>query len=123
MDRFSEEGKGKIAKRLQDCGILPDIVGICKFYIYSGLGPGDLAGLISTLTGWSIGGEELLKIGENVYNLQRMFNVREGVRKSDDMLPERVLRLPEFGEYTSVKECEIKDYTKMIEECYKARGW
>lgn len=123
VDRFAEEGKGKIAKRLQDFGIVPDIVGICKFYIYNGLGPGELAKLLSLLTGWDIDGEELLNIGERVYNFQRMFNVREGVRKTDDMLPERALKLPEFGKYSSVKECEIKNYNRMLEECYEARGW
>lgn len=65
--------------------------------------------MISLLTGWEIDGIELLALGERVFNLQRMFNVREGITKSDDMLPERCLKLPEFGDYSSVKECEIKD--------------
>ena len=123
LDRFAEEGKGKIAKKLQDWGIMPDILGICKFYIYNGLGPGEVARLVSTLTGWDIDVEELLEIGERVYNLQRMFNVREGISKMDDMLPERCLELPEFGKYSSVEECEIKSYAQMLEECYQARGW
>jgi len=123
VDRFAEEGKGKIAKRLQDFGVVPDIVGICKFYIYNGLGPPELAKLLSLLTGWDIDGGELLNIGERVYNFQRMFNVREGIKKTDDMLPERCLKLPEFGKYSSVAECEIKSYNRMLEECYGARGW
>ena len=123
VDRFGEEGKGEIAKKLQDFGVVPDILGICKFYIYQGLGPTELADLISSLTGWDIDGKELLKIGERVYDYQRIFNVREGIRKKDDLLPERVLKLPEFGKYSSVKECEIKNYGKMLEECYRARGW
>lgn len=123
VDRFAEKGKGKIAAKLQDWGVIPDIVGICKFYIYNGLGPGDLARQISTLTGWDISAEELLTVGKRVYNLQRAFNVREGVKKSDDMLPERVLKLPEFGKYAQVKDCEIKDYDGMLEECYVAREW
>ena len=123
VDRFAEEGKGKSAKMLQDWGIVPEIVGICKFFIYNGLGPGEVAWLVSTLTGWDIDVKKLLSIGEHVYNLQRMFNVREGIKKSDDMLPERVCKLPEFGKYSSVEECEIKDYARMLEECYVARGW
>jgi len=123
VDRFAEEGKGEIAKKLQDFGILPDILGICKFYVYNGLGPTELAELISSLTGWNIEGEELLSIGERVFNLQRMFNVREGIRKTDDYLPERVRKIPEFGKYSSVVECEIKAYEQMLDEYYKARGW
>jgi aldehyde:ferredoxin oxidoreductase len=79
VDRFAEEGKGKSAKMLQDWGIIPEIVGICKFFIYNGLGPGEVAWLVSTLTGWDIDVKKLLSIGEHVYNLQRMFNVRESM--------------------------------------------
>jgi len=124
VDRFAEENKGAIAKTLQDFQILPDVLGICRFYTYfDGLTVGDLAKLTSLLTGWELDGGELLALGERVYNLQRMFNVREGIRKSDDLLPERCLRLPEFGRYASVKECEIKDQVRMLEDYYEARGW
>ena len=39
------------------------------------------------------------------------------------MVPERVLKIPEFGKYATVKECEIKNYEGMLKECYEARGW
>ncbi|MCK4221506.1 MAG: aldehyde:ferredoxin oxidoreductase, partial [Dehalococcoidia bacterium] len=100
-----------------------DILGICKFYVFCGVGPGELAGMLSALTGWDMDGEELLRAGARVYDLQRMFNVREGISKKDDMLPERCLKLPEFGKYASVKECAIRNLEGMLEECYEARGW
>ncbi|MEE8318965.1 MAG: aldehyde ferredoxin oxidoreductase family protein [Dehalococcoidales bacterium] len=123
IDRHTEEGKGKIARTLQDFGILPDILGICKFYVYNGLHLPVLSELISSLTGWNITAEELLKTGERVYNLQRMFNVREGMRRKDDRLPKRALSMPEFGEYSLMPECEIRDYDRMLDEYYEARGW
>jgi len=123
VDRWAEEGKGKAAKLLQDWGTVPDVAGFCKFFIYNGITPDDVANLLSALTGWEITGEEILKIGERVFTLQRMFNVREGIRKKDDMVPERVLKIPEFGKYSSVKECEVKNYDGMLKECYEARGW
>ena len=123
VDRFAEEGKGTIAKTLQDFGMLPDILGICKFFAYKGLGSQELAELTSSLTGWDIDGRELLNIGERVFNLQRMFNIREGISKKDDYLPERVCKLPEFGLYSSIAECGIKDYQRMLDEYYQARGW
>lgn len=123
IDRHDEEGKGKISKTLQDFGILPDILGICKFYVYNGLHLPVLSELISSLTGWNITDRELLKIGERVYNLQRMFNIREGVRRKDDQLPSRALKMPEFGAYSSVPECVIGDYARMLDDYYEARGW
>ena len=123
VDPFAEEGKGGAVKKLQDFGILPDILGVCKFHAYNGLWLTELAELMFSLTGWDIDEEELLSIGERVYNLQRMFNVREGMGKKDDHLPERVRKLPEFGKYSSIGECEVKDYERMLEEYYEARGW
>ena len=123
VDRFSERGKGLSSKILHDYGVIPDVIGICKFYIYAGLTPDDLAEEISALTGWDIDGRELLRIGERIYNLQRMFNVREGITRKDDYLPERVKALPRFGKYASIKESAIEDYDAMLEEYYSARGW
>ncbi len=123
VDRFEEKGKGKDSKILHDFGVIPDIVGICKFYIYAGITPDEIADQVSKLTGWDIDGKELLKIGERVYNLQRLFNIREGITKKDDYLPERVLSMPEFGNYFSIKECVIEDYDSMLEEYYMQRGW
>ena len=123
VDRFEEKGKGKASKILHDYGIVPEIVGLCKFYIYAGLTPDDLAKELSALTGWDIDGKELLKIGERIYNLERMFDIREGISRKDDELPQRVKNIPEFGKYASVPECAIKDYELMLEEYYEARGW
>lgn len=123
LDRYEEKGKGAACKLLQDFGVVPDIVGVCKFYCYNGLGPTEFAALVSALTGRCIDANELLRIGERVYTLQRMFNVREGIRRVDDMLPERCRQLPEFGRYASTAECAIADYEAMLDECYDARGW
>ena len=123
VNNWEEEGKGKAAKILQDGGMLPDILGTCKFHFYNGIGPTEYADLMTKLTGWDIGGEELLQIGERVFNLQRMFNTREGIRRKDDMLPRRILQIPEFGQFSSKPECTIKDYERMLDEYYEARGW
>ncbi|MVT13969.1 MAG: hypothetical protein GPW19_00420 [Euryarchaeota archaeon] len=96
---------------------------MCKFYIYAGLTPDDLAKELSVLTGWDIDGKKLLKIGERGYNIQRMFNVREGIKRKDDYLPKRVLSIPEFGKYANIPECTIKDFNLMLNEYYDARGW
>ena len=123
VDRFEEKGKGSASKILHDFGIIPDVIGLCKFYIYAGLTPDDLAKELSALTGWNVDGKELLKIGERVYNLERMFDVREGVSRKDDELPARVKEVPKFGKYAEVPECAIKNYELMLEEYYEARGW
>ena len=75
------------------------------------------------LTGRDIDGAELLKAGERATNVQRLFNVREGLTREDDVFPARVMNLPAFGKYKDEQDCAIKDYDAMLDEYYEARGW
>jgi aldehyde:ferredoxin oxidoreductase len=45
--------------------------------------------LIKAVTGWNTSYVELIKIGERVWNLMRLFNIREGFTSKDDDLPQR----------------------------------
>lgn len=123
VDRWKEKGKGKIVKILQDGLIIPDVLNICKFMMYVGCTLEHLAMILSALTGWNISDRDLLKIGERVYNLQRLFNMREGFSRKDDLLPERMKNLPQFGDYKDEEGCEIKNFGEMLDEYYEARGW
>ena len=110
-------------KLLQDALGLPDILGTCKFFMYHGVYLEHLAEMLSASTGWEVSGEELIKAGERAINLQRMFNVREGIRRADDRLQNRVIAQPRFGLYEGEPRCAIKDLSGMLDEYYHARGW
>jgi aldehyde:ferredoxin oxidoreductase len=66
---------------------------------------------------------ELMRIGERIYNLERMILIREGVRRQDDLLPERVSReaLPDGPTKGRILTPEM--YQVMLEEYYRVRGW
>jgi aldehyde:ferredoxin oxidoreductase len=123
VDRWDEKGKGQIVKVLQDGLVLPDILNTCKFFMYAGITLGNLAELLSASTGWDITGRDLLKVGERVLNLQRLFNMREGLSRKDDILPERIKQQPAFGFYEKEEQCAIKDFEGMLDEYYAARRW
>jgi len=123
LDRWDEKGKGKIVKILQDGLIMPDVLGVCKFFMYAGITLEHYAQLLSGLTGWQLEGKDLLRIGERVSNLQRLFNQREGFTKKDDDLPERAKQRPLFGAYQKEDKCIVKDYEGMLQEYYEAREW
>ena len=123
VHRWDEKGKGKSVKILQDGLILADILSICKFFVYVGFNIENYVDMLSALTGWEIDGWELLKVGERVTNLQRLFNMREGFGRNDDLIPERVRKIPSFGIYKDEQRCAIKDYEGMLNEYYEARGW
>jgi aldehyde:ferredoxin oxidoreductase len=123
VHRWDEKGKGADVKILQDGLTLPDILGTCKFFMYAGITVDHWADMLSALTGWEVSGRDLLRIGERVVTLQRLFNLREGATPRDDLVPARAMALPLFGKYSTEPDCAIKDYQSMLKEYYEARGW
>ncbi|MFC2059667.1 aldehyde ferredoxin oxidoreductase C-terminal domain-containing protein, partial [Chloroflexota bacterium] len=85
------------------------------------LGMDELARLVSTLTGVEIDGDGLVKVGERIFNIEKVFNLREGLRRKDDTLPERFFVEKTMPEGTSgVNRAQFED---MLDEYYKFRGW
>jgi aldehyde:ferredoxin oxidoreductase len=123
VERWDEKGKGRMVKVLQDGLVLPDILNTCKFFMYAGITLDNLADLLSASTGWDIKARDLLEVGERVLNLQRLFNMREGLSRKDDILPERIKQKPAFGFYEKEDLCAIKDFEGMLDEYYEARKW
>jgi aldehyde:ferredoxin oxidoreductase len=79
-----------------------------------------MAEVIYAVTGWSVDGTDLLRIGERILNLERLFNVREGIRRKDDTLPERYLKTP-MPEGPS--KGSVVDLEPMLDRYYMLRGW
>ncbi|MBW2669812.1 MAG: aldehyde:ferredoxin oxidoreductase, partial [Deltaproteobacteria bacterium] len=71
-------------------------------------------------TGWDFGVDEFRKIGERIYNLERAFNIREGLTRADDTLPKRLLEdpLPEGPAEGHVNNLDI-----LLDPYYEFRGW
>jgi len=122
IDGFSEEGTGPITMIVQDAGMTMEILGLCKFLVWTGLSLKRRATILSAAVGWDVSDMDLLKIAERVFNLQRCFNVREGIRRKDDMIPKRLQEMPTFGP-SSRREAAITNYEGMLDEYYKTRGW
>jgi aldehyde:ferredoxin oxidoreductase len=118
---------------------ITDSLGICKFSTveeYS-LFPEDLAPGITALWGEAITGEELLLIGERIVNLERLYNVREGLGREQDHLPRRFTEEPAplynyeldpvSGEMRRSKDPirigRIQDFESMLDRYYDLRGW
>jgi aldehyde:ferredoxin oxidoreductase len=72
------------------------------------------------LTGVPFTADDLMRIGERVWNLERLYNLREGFTRAEDTLPRRLLEEP-------VSEGPSKGYTvqlePMLEEYYQFRSW
>jgi aldehyde:ferredoxin oxidoreductase len=132
---FREEGKWDAARFLpyvENHNTALNCAGLCfRFYmarIYSSV---VAAAFYSAVTGIQLTGEEFDKVGERVWNLQKVLNAREGFDRKDDRFPERWLKEPIKFEG---KEKWITDYTgteritedkaeAMLSNYYEERGW
>lgn len=125
IDPLSYENKAELVKRLQDVSAVIDSLIMCKFTIlalFSTLAyePSLYARLLTTATGFYVDDEEFYKIGERIYNLERLFNVREGFNRLHDTLPLRFLKEP-LKE--GAAKGEVVDLTKLLDAYYMIRGW
>ena len=79
--------------------------------------------ILNSATDFSLTEEDYLKTGERIWNLIRLFNVREGISSSDDVLPERFTneKLPEGDGQGLMIQQETLEKAKA--EYYALRGW
>ena len=82
----------------------------------------DIPEIVRAVTGWYSSTWELMKVGERITTMARVFNVREGLTKKDDWLPERFFQPHTSGALaeTSIKPEELKN---AITTYYKMMGW
>ena len=120
LDGFTIEGKAHVVKIMQDACRVVDALGICKFIaFFGGIPLKSLAELYTAVTGWETTLGELMKAGERIWMLQRVFNVRMGVKREDDTLPRRFLEEPMVEGAAKGQTVELEP---MLEEYYAERG-
>ncbi len=76
--------------------------------------------LLNAATGTSWTPEQLLEIGDRIYNIERMFNKAAGMKPEDDRLPKRLLQEP-ISNGPSKGMVSKLDVT--LPQYYAARGW
>ena len=126
LDRFAVEEKGKITKWNQDMGTAnADCPTLCSFIVVmvvAGFANQNTAALMEAVTGIEYSPEEIQRVGERVNNLARAFNVREGLTRADDTLPERMAEPLKAGA-SKGHSISKEDLDQMLDEYYTERGW
>jgi aldehyde:ferredoxin oxidoreductase len=108
-----------IVKELEDALAVFDSAGSCKF-MGMALDAGEWSLIIKALTGWDFDEKEFRRVGERIYNLERSYNIREGISRKDDTLPDRLLKdaLPDGPAKGHVNNIE-----PMLDRYYEFRDW
>lgn len=119
LDPFETKDKASWVKTFQDLTAVVDSSGICLFNTFAFGGP-EILEYLKAAAGIEMTLEELMKTGERIWNLERLFNLKAGLTGKDDKLPERLVK-------ESVSEGPAKgrvvELDKMLPEYYQLRGW
>lgn len=120
LPRFSFEGVPKFVKDSQDERAACFSLVVCDFLPFN---VSEMVEMLNSATGFSYTPESYLAVGERIWNLTRMFNVREGITANDDVLPERFYKdkMPEGDAKGLVVDKDQFEKAKF--EYYKLRDW
>jgi len=112
----------------QNISILPDLFELCRFLL--GLGTGtkefkydNLYDLYYFASGIRLDEQEMLTIGERVFNVERAYSCREGMGRKEDHLVGKWANEPvPSGKYKGEK-IDFEKWEQMLDDYYRLRGW
>jgi aldehyde:ferredoxin oxidoreductase len=95
------------------------LAGICIFTSFA-WGLADVAPQVAAACGDGVHAENMQKIGERIWNMERDFNNRAGFTAKDDSLPPRLLNEPAK---TGPAKGLVSKLPEMLPKYYAVRGW
>jgi aldehyde:ferredoxin oxidoreductase len=120
--RLSEEGKGALVNYAEHMGLLSDSLTICKnISCCMDVVDFDLAAeAYSGFLGREITKLELWESCSHVSQVERDFNLREGLRREDDTLPKRFV---EHAIPDGPAEGTTINIDRLVDDYYEVKGW
>jgi aldehyde:ferredoxin oxidoreductase len=124
LDRL-DGGDGHVAAAIEteDRAAVMDSLILCKFLRGVFTDPfAEWAGLVASVTGWDVTGEELREAARRIVMAKRVYNIREGWQPADDWLPDRLLNEPLTLPSGRIATLTASRLRAMIGSYYKMRG-
>jgi len=125
LDRFTVKGKAKPLKDLQELFTVLDCMVLCKFGARNAFANSwdQMLTLVNAATGHGYTVDGLKQVGERSWTMERLFNLREGIGKKDDTLPERLFTTPIHDGPSKGAVVNKADFDNELEEYYALWGW
>ncbi len=124
--RETVEGKAEKVIELQHTRPLFDTLGVCRLpWIEMELPVSDYAEAFRRATGLDLSEEDLYRVSERVWNLTRMFWVREfpDFGRSYDLPPKRITAEPVLSGPTKGAVLPQEKVDALLDDYYARRGW
>ncbi|AKB17275.1 aldehyde ferredoxin oxidoreductase [Methanosarcina sp. WWM596] len=119
LDRFSLKGKAGILQVFENLTAVLDSLVFCPFSIFA-INEELCSALLHSGAGIDVSPAELLKAGERIWNLERIYNLRAGFTRKDDTLPERLF---ETGSEERGDGIPRQEFEAALQDYYRYRGW
>jgi len=119
VDRFATLGKAGLLINIQNLNAVLDSLSVCKFTAFA-MKEDYYARLLGAVWGEPVEPQELLLLGERIWNAERLFNTAAGFSRADDSLPPRLLTEPVPA---GPSQGHVVDLQPMLDEYYVSRGW
>lgn len=120
LDRFSFDKKAKIVKEVQDERAAFFSLVLCDF---APISEEDCVEMWNLATGFDHTIDSYLMAGERIWNLIRLFNIREGLQPYADTLPPRFFNDPFTKGPAKDVTLSKENFDTCIQEYYSLRGW
>lgn len=118
--RFSFTKKAELVKRIQDERAAFFSLVFCDF---APISEEDCVGLWNHAAGFNHTVESYLLAGERIWNLIRLFNLREGMNPGTDRLPPRFHKDAFTKGPAKDRVLNENEFNKSLQEYYALRGW
>ncbi|MCI0496933.1 MAG: aldehyde ferredoxin oxidoreductase, partial [Thermoplasmata archaeon] len=119
-ERFSFAKKAKLVKDIQDERAASFSLVLCDF---APVNEADSVALLNLATGFDHTVETYLRAGERIWNLARLFNIREGMDPTADGLPDRFFDDPFTEGQAKGVLPKREEFASCLQEYYALRGW
>ena len=119
LDPQELESKPNWAVIFQNLTGVIDSAGLCLFTSFS-LGAEDYQQVINAATGFDLSVDELMMVGERIWNMERKFNQDAGIEPSEDTLPKRFFEEPAKE---GPNKGKVHQLHKLLPKYYELRGW
>ena len=125
VDRFTEEDKGDIVVYNQDNTAKNEVGIICAFASNWEWAKPLYGKMLVAVRGIHEFADDtyLWRVGSRVFNLERAFNIRQGLGRKDDTLPVRMLTEPLHTNGAPGEGEMVRSQDVFLDRYYEVRGW
>ncbi|MDM8525879.1 aldehyde ferredoxin oxidoreductase family protein [Desulfococcaceae bacterium HSG8] len=122
IEQLGLKHKGEMVAHMQNYLAALDTLVKCDFAQY-GIQEDTYREMLAAATGTEFSFEELLALGDRIWNMVKCFNVREGFERKDDTLPRRFMEEPLPSGPCKGHRITGEDLKTLLDDYYRARGW